>query len=288
MIPVSIDFVAGSHGHFLEYVCNRFIASIAVDFVPFNDLGASHLKNPYYIENSVFTAAHYSELKRPTEDHIIKITFDYDDLLLLSSGCFFRAGDSNININDLEHDTYNKLKDGWFEDLISNINRAYQAQGIVISRETLNCPRYILREYFKFGFRNPETNGFMEKLSALKYHPDKKIFEFKFSWFYDQEKFLDHISRLSDWYGTKINDLQGLIDLHDIFLSKQIFRSHKTDCDTILDKVVQKNPQPISDLTVLQESYINAVLEKTYKKEMPFMQEKYFNSTQEIVQYINV
>ena len=103
-----------------------------------------------------------------------------------------------------------------------------------------------------------------------------------------RKKFLDHISRLSDWYGTKINDLQGLIDLHDIFLSKQIFRSHKTDCDTILDKVVQKNPQPISDLTVLQESYINAVLEKTYKKEMPFMQEKYFNSTQEIVQYINV
>ena len=46
MIKISIDFVAGSHGHFLEYMCNRFIADIGIDFAPFKD--------PYYVENSVF------------------------------------------------------------------------------------------------------------------------------------------------------------------------------------------------------------------------------------------
>jgi hypothetical protein len=288
MQPVSIDFVAGSHGHFLEYVCNRFIAGITVEFSPFNTLGASHIKDADYIKNAKFLASHYSELATPTQSQIVKIKFDHSDLLLLISGCFLRAGDSNIHVNDLEINTYNKLKDGWFKDLLNEINTAYRKQGININQDNPNCPRYILREYFKFGFTDTSTNGFMRKLEELTYSADKRVFEFKFDWFYDSDKFLQQLDNLSKWYDTTLLHTDMIVTLHKTFLSKQIFKDHKSQCDDIIDCVNKRQSKFLPELTVLQESYINAILEQMYQIEMPFMQEKYFNSTQEIVQYLNV
>ena len=286
--PVSIDFVAGSHGHFLEYMCNRFVVGIPVELSPFNALGASHIKDADYIKNSKFFARHYSELALPTQSQIVKITFDHSDLLPLISGCFLRAGDSNLHVNDLEIDTYNKLKDGYFKDLINNINTAYSQQGITIDQTNPNCPRYILREYFKFGFADPEANGFMKKLEELIYSTDKRVFEFKFSWFYDGDVFVEQLENLADWCGTMLLHTDMIKELHETFLSKQIFKDHKSQCDDIINCVNKQQSKILPELTVLQESYINGILEQTYQIEMPFMQEKYFNSTQEIVQYLNV
>ena len=93
---VSIDFVAGCHGNFLEYMCNKFIAKLPITFSPFNNLGASHIRQNNYYKNAVFIAKHYSELSLPTENRIVKISYDCDDLLPLTSVCFLRAGNSNI------------------------------------------------------------------------------------------------------------------------------------------------------------------------------------------------
>mgnify|MGYP003633370510 CR=1 FL=1 len=55
---ISIDFVPGSHGHFLEYVCNKYIMGQSIDFNPFNSIGASHAKfdNENY---NTSTSVHY-------------------------------------------------------------------------------------------------------------------------------------------------------------------------------------------------------------------------------------
>jgi hypothetical protein len=43
---------------------------------------------------------------------------------------------------------------------------------------------------------------------------------------------------------------------------------------------------PLNKLTLFKESYINAQLEKIFNIEMPFLQEEYFTSTKEIIEYI--
>ena len=48
---IYIDFIGGSHGNFLEFVCNVFIAKIkTANFLPFNSAGASH--NKQYLEDT--------------------------------------------------------------------------------------------------------------------------------------------------------------------------------------------------------------------------------------------
>ena len=281
---VSIDFVAGSHGQFLEYVCNRFIAKHSIDYLPFNNIGSSHFKMRN--KNFNFVANHFSLLNLAKQKRIIKITFDADDLLLLISGCYLRAGDSNIDVRSLEFNTFNKLNNGLFNIDIENINATYSTH-VNLTTSNPDCPRSILREYFKFGFKDPEKNGLMQKLHKLKYNSDDDVIEFKFDFFYNTEKFIQAINNLAIWYGSSVN-LTELQDLHKIFLSKQIFKNDKKQCDHILNCIITKQSEPITSLSVLQESYLNANLENLYQVEMPFQQEKYFNSTTDIVQYLNV
>jgi hypothetical protein len=279
---VSIDFVAGSHGQYLEYVCNRFIAREKINYLPFNELGASHVNH----RNSdfKFMANHFSNLGLEKQKRIVQIMFDADDLLLLSSVSYLRAGDANIDVRELDINTYHKLKNSSFSDSIAQINLSY---GYQLAPDNPHCPRYILREYFKFGFKNPEINGFIQELKKIN-HPDHSdVFTFKFRNFYNTDNFIQNLSGLADWYGAELL-LDQLVQLHSMFLSKQIFKDDKIQCDKIIKNLDNGTDMAIPKLSILQESYLNGNLENIYNIEMPFKQDQYFNSTQEVVKYLNV
>jgi hypothetical protein len=281
---ISIDFVAGSHGHFLEYICNTFIANIPSEVLPFNKLGASHIKSKDYNKNKLFVADHYSENNLPLSDKIIRITFEHDDLLTLTSGAFLRAGDVGIEDNLLETDTYNKLLNSkYYTYLIDTNNSAYPYNQI--SAGNPDCPRYILREFFKFGFKHPEKHGFIGKLDQLKYGHSANVVDFSYKNFYNYELFERNIKELASAFNATV-DADSLKEIWEIFISKQIFKDRKTQCDLIIDKTLTNQNFAISALSLLQESYINGILEKQFEIEMPFYQPQYFTSTKEIRQHL--
>jgi hypothetical protein len=150
-----------------------------------------------------------------------------------------------------------------------------------------NCPRYILREFFKFGFKDSVINGFTKKLKELQYNNNINVFDFKFNNFYNTHQFINNIIEISHWYGVTVDQINQLKILHEEFLSKQLFKEHKQQCDYIIDMIIKKQNVSINNLTIFQESYINGCLENLYSNEMPFVQEKYFNSTQDVVYYLN-
>jgi len=286
MHQVSIDFVAGSHGNFLEFVCNKFLAKLDITFRPFDSLGASHVKTQDYLDNRVFLADHYVLQRHQLARQIIRITFDEDDLLQLSSVCFLRAGNANIDHNLLEHNTYNKLHNSYYKNLIKEITQAYPS--IVLSTDSPDCPRYILREFFKFGFRDHQTHGLLLELKKMNYGTDHQVFDFAFEKFYNTEMFVDQIKVLAKWYDTNIQNVDGLVELHQQFLDNQIFKNSKIQADRMICAVQQRQEMPISKLSLLQESYINGVLERMYNIEMPFVQPVYFSNTTQIIEHLGL
>jgi hypothetical protein len=74
MTQVSIDFVAGSHGNFLEFVCNKFLGKLDINFSPFNAAGASHIKSQSFLKNRLFVADHYVLKGCALTKKVIKIT----------------------------------------------------------------------------------------------------------------------------------------------------------------------------------------------------------------------
>ena len=103
---IHIDFQGGSHGNYLEFVCNK-IAGLTVG-TPFDLLGTSHAKT--YTRKKLFYANHYSFLPKPfVFDKIISIRVDIEDILPLLQISLLRAGVFTYDNDQLEHNTYNKL-----------------------------------------------------------------------------------------------------------------------------------------------------------------------------------
>jgi hypothetical protein len=278
---ISIDFIGGTHGNFLEFVCNKFIAKQEINFLPFNHLGASHLKSK---QRGVFVANHYSGYKIAHSSKLVRILFNHDDLLSLSAGCFYRIGNAGIEEDLLEVNTYSKLINfEFFSFLVDSINSAYP--DYQISPSNPNCPRFVLREFFKFGFKDPEVNGLTKKLNELKSPKNCDMIDFYYHEFYNKKLFIEKLTKISQWYGESLNT-DGLDLVWQEFYNHQFQKNLKYQCDTIINQVIALKNKPIPKLSMLQESYINGNLEKKFSIEMPFKMIEYFKTTGEIIQHL--
>jgi hypothetical protein len=280
---IPIDFVAGTHGHFLEIVLNKFFNTTLVDFDPFDELGASHKVTKEYLDTRVFVAQHWFDRAReqlPQFDKAISIQFDQDDLLLVSSVSLLRAGNTGIENDMLEIDTVSKLDNKFYSSLLAEILTAYPGACDISG----SIPRNVLREFFKFGFFDPSINGYWKKQQQMHY--TMSVFVFKFKAFYNYNVFVEHLLKLEKFLGMPLKLNDELEKLHRKFLAKIPYVGNQAQCDDIVSAVQSGKDQIIAPLTLLQESYINAKMENIYNKEMPFHNPNYFTSTKDMLQYI--
>ena len=284
---VAIDFIAGTHGHFLEVILNKFFSVVPVDFVPFTALGTSHNATEEYTKNKMFHAEHWSELY-PAQlkkfDQVISIKFLPEDLLYVASVSLLRAGDMQLNNDQLEIDTYNKLNNNFYKNSLDTILTSYPF--LQVDQINSNIPRYVLREFFKYGFRDTAINGYWEKQQVMQYLDNCDVFEFELASFYDFEHFTQTIKRLEKFLNLNFDFGRDFVKMYQQFVEFIPYLTHKSQCDQIVGQIISQVIVPIPKLTLLQESYINAELEKYFNKEMPFHQDEYFNSTQFVLQYI--
>jgi hypothetical protein len=282
---IPIDFVAGSHGHFLEVTLNKFFGFTSI-FDSFTATGTSHVATIQYLKSRIFDADHWYRTPEKIQnvDKVISIRFRPDSLLLLSSLSLLRSTDRNIDNNQLEIDTYNKLNNKDYKNILDCILKSYPF--LSVDQNNSSIPRNVLREFYKFGFVDHTINGLWIEQQAMKYSPNTKVFYFDFESFYNLEKFNTALTELEQFIGVKFNFCSEFVDSHTKFLSFIPYQTHKEQCDQIVQNVVDQRSATIPSLTLFQESYINAQLEKIYKKEMPFHDQTYFTSTEDVLQYI--
>jgi hypothetical protein len=279
---IPIDFVGGSHGNFLEVTLNKYFNIVEI-VDAFTEIGTSHRKSKDYQQNKLFSANHWYRYPKYIQqfDKIISIRFDTDDLLLLSLVSLLRSSDCNINDNDLEIDTRIKLY-GQYSYLIDQIDKTYP----FLNRNELSIPRNILREFFKFGFRSPEIHGLWAEQKKMQYHPQSKVFVFDYKSFYNIDDFIFKIKNLEKFLDIEFDFSSDLYHYHQKFLNFNPFINHKKVCDNIIESIQSNTNIKISNLSLLQESYINGNLERIYQKEMPFSSVDYFKSTEDMLNYI--
>jgi hypothetical protein len=284
---IPIDFVAGSHGHFLEVTLNKFFGFTPV-FDSFTNNGTSHVAPSEYVNQRVFQAEHWFELypdKIKNVPKLISIRHSAEDLLLLSSVSLLRAGDLGLDNDQLEVDTYNKLNNIFYKDTLDLILKSYPF--LVVDEKNSSIPRNILREFYKFGFANTDINGYWIKQQSMQYSTNTKVLYFDFADFYNLEKFVEAICKIEQFVDKKFNFCNEFYESHNKFLNFITCRFHKQQCDQLVQNIVDQKNVEIPKLTLFQESYMNACLENIYKKEMPFHNPDYFTSTKDVLHYLN-
>ena len=319
-----IDFIGGAHGNYLEFVCNRILGQVVTAApTPFNALGGAHLKT--YLSDIMFQCGHYSVSKIPLVDAtVISIQFDTDDLLALQCISLLRAGDYNVNPENLEIDTYNKLDTVHYrwvrENIISQyfnnqLADAYQAVAdatwpkINTRTEYLqlpdhireecenvhnlkiyqfdadqpNCPRHILREFFRIGFLQPELHGLVHNQRQMTYHASCRVRQFEFGKFYNLDQFIQEIHDLAAWLALDVDiDDAELSLLHEEFLKRQPYKHSKHYCDDIISRIVAGEEFELPRINVIYEGYIDARLQQLLGRTIPINQDGWFTHSLQI------
>jgi hypothetical protein len=325
---ICIDFLAGSHGNFLEFICNKFIANIpTVTDHPFNTAGASHKKQ--YLDEPKFQCDHYSVYNKPLMNcAVISVQITPMDLLPLQSVSLFRATDLSIDPDTLELDTYHKLNNKDYRWMLDNILSSFfnnqvvhgyaavadstwpkiknindynnlpthikqeceQVHGLTVLRldqYNPNCPRFVLREFFKIGFKQPELNGLMQQQASMKYDASSDVYYFPFHAFYVPKLFVAEIESISKWMEVDSIDTDKISQLHAQFLQRQPYAQSRQKCETILKHIIEHTNVELTGLTVLDEAYVDAQLELVYNKTVPENKQHWFKNTKQIIEFIN-
>lgn len=301
---IHIDFQGGSHGHYLEFVCNSIAGIQSDNELPFTSTGTSHNKS--YQSKKLFYCGHYSYDPVPfTYNKIISIQFTTEDLLQIQQISLLRAGEYNYDNNRLEINTFNKLNninykwvldniiDNFFCNQIKNSYDSVKDQSwpdvnnltdfnnlpiwiqneckiqhnlklLELSSELPDCPREVLREFFQIGFENPKSMGFMARQLDIKYNESLQVHIFPFSCFYDTDQYLLEIKKLADWAQLSYNCKDRIIKMHEEFLIRQPYKNSKHKCDILLKQLLENKNIILPELDLLEEAYINAKLGWNY------------------------
>ena len=303
---IHIDFQGGSHGNYLEFVCNIIAGVHTINELPFTQNGTAHNKS--YKSKKVFYCGHYSYMSVPfTYSKIVSIQFNVEDLLQIQQVSLLRAGEYNYDNNKLEINTFNKLNNTHYRWVLDNIidnffcnqiQKSYIAvkdqswpevnnlkdfknlpawiqdecriqhnlKLLELSSESPDCPREVLREFFQIGFENPERMGFMAQQLDVKYNESLQVHIFPFSCFYDTEQYLMEIKKLADWAELSYNCEDRIIKMHEEFLIRQPYKNSKHKCDNLLAQILTNNRVVLPKLDLLEEAYFNAKLKWNYFK----------------------
>lgn len=189
--------------------------------------------------------------------------------------------------------SYNRVRDStWptilsltdFEQLPTHIKEecinVHHLELLALTPETPNCPRYILREFFKIGFKYPENSGFIAQQRLMTYDASNDVYYFPFSCFYDYNKFQEELDKLAVWSGYKLADAS---QLHSDFVSKQPYTKTKSVCDVIINRLLNNESFTLPKLDLLQESYISAQIELRKNCELPL---HWFSTSNELLGYV--
>ena len=203
------------------------------------------------------------------------------------------------SFTDQIQDSYNRVKDSTWPDVTCMqdfINlpawikqeclEQHNLKLLQLDAEHPDCPRHILREFFKIAFRDPEQYGFMTIQQKMVYDHTNDVIVFPFSNFYDTSAFMTGIEHIASWSGYTVQNSTALIELHKEFLSRQPYKDSKKFCDAIVKRIIDQEEFDFPRLDLLQESYISGRLEKHYGCEFPADRVEWFANSREILNLI--
>lgn len=274
---IYIDFFGGLHGHFLEYSINALDDEIKKINV-FTKFGTSHKE----YEKKLAFAMHYSsdDIPLPPEDLKISITAKVEDCLILNLLSFGRAGDYNFDLNNFAETLRAQTIGTRF---YSGLRESLLHYDIDLDTHD-SVDKGILRESFKYNFLDYNQNSIMKNVLIQKYQEESYCCYFRN--FYSFNDYIQTLINIVDYFKLPYNiDFNWYYNLWSQFISKVDAIAQERHALYVYDSIINQRNIPIN-LNILQEAWLNAVLENKFKKEMPFHMEEYFPTTKDIIEFI--
>jgi len=272
-----IDFFGGLHGNFLELVINCFIYQLDFDLSTpqFLENGACHLKGKNQQYRPVIRCWHYTMYQTPFDnnDRVVRILLSNSTMLPGFVNSFLRGGNQVFDIDDLEIDTSNKLKQLpkaalFLKNLETNFGK----------RDSY--PRSVLRNHFYSMFDVPEYGiDLYNKFTPGKY----QCYEFSFDAFFNQGNFYSELNRTAQFLNLNFYPDSRLSTLYQEFLARNQGYHSQLKCQKILDAILNRESCKIK-LNIIEEAWINFRIAEIFRcYDLPdLIQDQYPTDTRQI------
>jgi hypothetical protein len=230
MYQVAIDFDPGTHGHFLEYICNKYIFNVSVSNSPFFKSGSSHAINldANYQQNKQITSGHYTYFNGlPIEDKVVYIKHNPKFDLVLLNNIFYRCYDDNgVSGNQTDLDPEFILK--WHADIILKDS---STQNSSVLKENIYAK---LTEKTHFQSSNIT-------------HPGKEVFNFDYGSFFNLTDFLLELQQLSQFLNQMLFIPSELSeDWHKFIENNQGYQAYQRT-NYLLEKILSNQEETIEN-----------------------------------------
>lgn len=264
---IVLDFAPGHHGHFLEFVVNKYIFDVpsSVDNI-FQISGSCHNINTdrVYQDAKIVSLDHSSSLRGsfPTEPEkviFVRHNSRFDFVLLV-----------NVYNRAVVHRNGEEFS-------VSDINKIHMS---LMSAEYNNDWQLRNDWYTKLSERHFD-------LYERKLKSDAPVFDFNFGCFFDLNEFVSELQRLSNFVGLTLKFDQTLTTLWEEFIKRNQGYNLFVKCNQILAKTLNNQTFEI-DLDWQGQSYINHQLSKMFRLyDGPLFDDTpYPKTTQELYQII--
>lgn len=267
---IILDFAPGTHGHFLEYVVNRYIFLTPVSGSNiFQSSGACHPINLdiAYQKSKTVHLGHYSAFdqlypNQTKEIIFIKHTRKFDFILLVN--IFHRCHPDAILTSDFN---------------IEDIKKLHSDMMFVSSRVD-----WELRNdwYAKLQERH---HAFLQ--TEKKNKSTLPTFDFDFGSFFSLVDFLKELEKLAQFLNMTFKFDSSLTDLWHEFIQRNIGFKMYNHCNYILEKIYANQSCEIQ-LDWKEQAYINSVLSNTFRMHdgILFSTDPYPSNTKSIYQLL--
>ena len=296
---ICIDFYPGSHGNYLEFVCNKMAGIETKLATPFARDGAAHFKQYLDPRAQVFHAAHwfFEEEPLPTTK-ILSIGYTEDDVLPLSQVSLVRSGPGKFDPDLLQNNTFHTLNNRFYKGTMDAIKLDYFVEVVLPKyndiRDQLDLPEiFLLEEYnaladntkkllkdkydvvpLKLDDEQPDCPRrilrdyyerklifqLMKRQTLMVYDETKDVHKFPYGCFYNEDQFIDELEKVAVWANLQYNNYDSIRKLHSQFIRKQPYAYSKQKADQAVQDVINKTGAEPDILTLFEEAYVNSKL----------------------------
>jgi hypothetical protein len=242
---VAIDYAPGLHGHFLEYIINRYIFEIGceVDTI-FQSSGAVHAINadPHYRANRIAQCRHYSSFKTAMAkdtSHVVFVKHNPKLDFILLTNIYYRCHPDFLNVSDF------------------NFKEVFEAYNKMMAMD-IQTPRELRENWY--------TKLQERHFDMTKDYPDTAvpIFDFDFTCFFSLPKFLQELKNVALFLNSTFKFDQSLSQLwHDFIARNQGYQLYIAGQE-ILTAIYSRESKPIPNDWKLQ-AYLNSEITKVFE-----------------------
>ena len=271
---IQIIYAPGTFGNLLRWILDRFSPDCRFQHIndPWDENNRVHVRHEKELYNKKFIRSHQVRDKGgsepdPDAEKII-ITFDKDELLFVERCGFYRNPG-----NENEQGRYQSIISASTNNLLKLFNYYSNTSSMMVAKEL--C---------KIQLHDHEHHTWWN--SMFKFMADSKYLHFKIDAFFNKELFVSQLEKIDKRFKLDLQIDKNIIDNIVNKISQMYVVQTRDRAEKILKAIKNKENINCSQLDILEQAWIEVVLEKQYDSLIFPYGTNWFENTSQINEFI--